>query len=450
MRPYKAIAPLSLLLLCSVTAEARDWYVHPEATGTRSGSDWTNAFTTLPSVLIRGDTYYLAAGTYPSYIFDDPLQESLTITIRKATIANHGTNLGWDSRFASSPARIGAVTFQTGHYIIDGAEGGGREAWTNGHGIVIHGSSSTIDERLITFLSGGSHVTLMHVDVGNPIQQDIGFDICIYSAQGAGNNTFQKCYFRNTGGRGFTILNSTGWQFSENRIDRVTRTGVSPDGRINHGVGFELVGQTNNFTLRNNYITNLEGTGWIGIYGNGADGLVIYGNVFACSSDYNGTWGNGVVFNVSGVTGPLKNVRVYNNTFANLTSSRVLFLSKDINGSSPHPLSSGNEFVNNLVWKNRSGVAVYDGASYRAGNSSDLRITGDQSFELLSSEPFLDLNAGSFRLRSPTAKGIRLPEPYHIDLYGLYRQVDGTWDRGAYEYDSGERLAPSNGVIRLR
>ena len=39
-------------------------YVREAAAGANDGTDWTNAYTTLPASLTRGDTYYVADGAY--------------------------------------------------------------------------------------------------------------------------------------------------------------------------------------------------------------------------------------------------------------------------------------------------------------------------------------------------------------------------------------------------
>ena len=49
----------------AASAEAANHYVRQGAGG--SGGDWTNAYSDLPSTLTRGDTYYVADGTYSSH-----------------------------------------------------------------------------------------------------------------------------------------------------------------------------------------------------------------------------------------------------------------------------------------------------------------------------------------------------------------------------------------------
>src|SRR5215470_3950389 len=62
-----------LCFIFSVTPKcwAANHYVRAGATGSGTGADWTNAFTDLPASLVRGDLYYVAAGTYKPHLFGD-------------------------------------------------------------------------------------------------------------------------------------------------------------------------------------------------------------------------------------------------------------------------------------------------------------------------------------------------------------------------------------------
>src|SRR4030043_1400540 len=80
------------------------YYVRAGATGANNGSDWNNAFTTLPATLVRGTTYYIADGNYASYTFDDAVSGTTLITVKKATVADHGTETGGVSTYGDGQA----------------------------------------------------------------------------------------------------------------------------------------------------------------------------------------------------------------------------------------------------------------------------------------------------------------------------------------------------------
>src|SRR5262245_59157235 len=82
-------------------------YVRLGAGGANTGLDWTNPFTSLPSSLTRGFTYFLADGSYPGYTFDDAASGTSVITLKKATVAEHGTNTGWSDAFGDGQAIFG-------------------------------------------------------------------------------------------------------------------------------------------------------------------------------------------------------------------------------------------------------------------------------------------------------------------------------------------------------
>ena len=69
--------------------------IRQEACGSASGDDWTNAYPVLPETLVEGTAYYLAVGSLPG--------SNLT-TIKKATIEDHGTDIGWKDYYADRPA----------------------------------------------------------------------------------------------------------------------------------------------------------------------------------------------------------------------------------------------------------------------------------------------------------------------------------------------------------
>ena len=68
-------------------------YVASGSTG-GDGSDRSHALSDLPATLVRGDTYYVAAGLKRSKTLGTAQSGTTQITIRGATVADHGTNTG--------------------------------------------------------------------------------------------------------------------------------------------------------------------------------------------------------------------------------------------------------------------------------------------------------------------------------------------------------------------
>src|SRR5574337_727949 len=75
-------------------------YIRQGASGTAC-SDWgANACNALPSTLVRGDIYYIAGGSYSGRTFSTPESGTALITIKGATIADHGTDVGWSDGYS--------------------------------------------------------------------------------------------------------------------------------------------------------------------------------------------------------------------------------------------------------------------------------------------------------------------------------------------------------------
>jgi hypothetical protein len=103
MNPLLRLIAASALAL-PLVAGAASHYVRAGATGTATGADWTNAYPKLPATLVRGDTYYLAGGSYGSHVFQDAPSGTATITLVRATNVSHGTPTGWSTTYATGPA----------------------------------------------------------------------------------------------------------------------------------------------------------------------------------------------------------------------------------------------------------------------------------------------------------------------------------------------------------
>lgn len=93
-------------------------YVRAGAAG--GGGDWSDALPALPDALERGHTYFVAAGDYPAYTFDDPESGDLPIRVVRAAVDEHGTDVGWDPGYADGLASFGELAFTTGHHDVDG------------------------------------------------------------------------------------------------------------------------------------------------------------------------------------------------------------------------------------------------------------------------------------------------------------------------------------------
>ncbi len=95
-------------------------YVRAAATGSGDGSNWDDAYPDLPADLVRGQIYFVAAGDYATYEFDDAADGTTTIRILRATAADHGDASGWDESYAAGEAAFGELVFSAPYVEFDG------------------------------------------------------------------------------------------------------------------------------------------------------------------------------------------------------------------------------------------------------------------------------------------------------------------------------------------
>jgi hypothetical protein len=151
MRSRCVFALVLLLLMAPRAVLSTNHHVRAGASGNNSGSDWINAYATLPATLVRGDVYYIADGDYPGYTFDDAASGQKTITIIKATQNDHGVDTGWSDAYGDGQADWGPVNFNSSYWVFNGQVGigdGSEEAY--GFKISYSGSGRTV--KLVRFV----------------------------------------------------------------------------------------------------------------------------------------------------------------------------------------------------------------------------------------------------------------------------------------------------------
>jgi hypothetical protein len=425
-----------LVALSAVSAHAADRYVRPGATGNGSGTDWANAYPSLPSSLNRGDTYWLADGNYGSRSFNEPTSGTATITLKKATPASHGTNTGWSDAYGGGQATFTNMDFASSHYVIDGSKRN-ESNWADSASYGIRNSGSLYSSRLAS--SSGNcadNLTFRYVDVGAPVGSGVA------SAPSSG------LYL---GGFGSGSLACENWTVHRSHIHN-TKIHVQCAGcngllveytYFGTGWGKEAIrGQVyaSNMVVRNSIFKDscqrdpadsTSGcTAEIALWdGSGFDNNEVYGNVFYKTTNEINT-GGVVVIGGNGVSwvGPgATNAKVFNNTISGYKDGTSIIV---LNGT-------GNTCRNNLWYGNTVGTGC-------AANTSSNNA-------VLSSSVFVSAGAGDFRLASATQPGTQLASPYDIDLKGTKRGADGNWDVGAHEYSSSSAVqlaAPTNLTVR--
>jgi hypothetical protein len=180
---------LTIPFLGALSAEAASHYVRAGASGSANGNDWANAYSTLPSTLTRGDTYYIADGAYARPTFNTAESGTTLITIKKATVADHGTSTGWDDTFGDGQATFTGISFTTSYWLFDGITGGGPGNWKTGFGFAINYTTANPGVSVL----GVTGITLRHLSVNGP-----------HPAGSGGTASTDGFYFRNNNGD-FTV-----------------------------------------------------------------------------------------------------------------------------------------------------------------------------------------------------------------------------------------------------
>lgn len=431
------------ILFFVVTASSATKYCRADASGAATGNNWTDAYTTittLESNLARGDTGYIADGTYnESVTFNTATSGTTLITVKKATTSDHGTETGWTSTFGDGQAEIaGTLTFSSDYWTIDGQSGGGPSGWKTGFGFFLNETDAGSYRNGITVSDGVGNITAKHMEIaGHGPDADAGEQDLIWQGTGNGPCTYSYFYLHDSGR---TIF----FNRKHNTTYEYVYTGAFQSTEGQHSelasiwIDFSHT-KVENVTFRWSIFTHAEGTG--GIIAE-SDNLAVYGCVFAPLDGNTLTHGANALVGIWSADS-ISNLKVYNNTFIN--SDRVLGLFSG---------DTGNEFKNNLVYNsdvgNDSSGLTSSGMTHTHNyyvSLPDGPVT-EPTQQTGSGDPFVDWANLNFGLTENSDAGTDLGSPYNVDLLGNTRT---TWTRGAFEYQSGGGggSGQSHKVIRM-
>src|SRR5207302_2999153 len=329
----------------STSAGAACHVVTPSGSGSQSGADWNNAFAGLPATLVRGDTYYMATGTYSIYRFNTAESGTTLITIKKAIAADHCTDVGWNNATMgvgqavwTNSSGSGDIWLWTccGFWVLDGQRRTDRKA---GHGFKLDNSNLSVAARnvLTVAASTDSHInniTFRYIEIqGAGVDSNTSYggplNFSEHEVNIAGetsNITFEYGYIHDSGNIPVQFGGGQDQQTRNRSHDilfQYTTIWRNAASLTFHGNGFYDQGGYDNITFRYNVLEDLEGTAYIG--SNVAGGLTtnyqVYGNVFMRHSvnlNHVGL-GNGAIAFYNAKT--MNGIFIYNNTFINLPPS---------------------------------------------------------------------------------------------------------------------------------
>jgi hypothetical protein len=289
---------LTLLFCIAVNAAmAADHYVRPGASGDGSGKDWNNAYTSIPISLVRGDTYYIADGSYGSYSFDDNASGSSYIYIKKATQSAHGTDTGWNATYGDGQAVFASpLQFTTPYWVFDGVVWEGFVLTCN----KTAGPCSSCGSMYIS--SGANFVTIRGVKFNGSYTGSFGHSVGLAGR----DTTFEYCNFFKTANEDHFGGEPVGTLTIRNCV--ITMPDVPNDGAHRDVFNPESSGGWN-LVFEKNIVYNIWLFGFL-LQDSGPIGtMTIRYNVFS-------TFGH-ATFRLGSGNGGMGNATVYNNVFHN-------------------------------------------------------------------------------------------------------------------------------------
>jgi hypothetical protein len=429
MHVRSGLVLVCLLWAVPAWAQTETHYVRAGASCTSDCHDWTNAYNSLQDAennadVSRGDTIYVADGSYGSVTFDKAVSGTTTITVKKATASDHGTETGWLSTYGDGQATFTKLTVASNYWIVDGQgsnpTGGDFSTATYGFRIDVPVSTTTVDYCLVVS-SGASNLQFdsIHCDCASSNARrgvrlyNTGTTVSLSNIQvsGFGDDPFLLHTYS-----GLTLEYI--WIHT-----RQSSTGAHADAIVISNA--PTTSGTKNI-LRYSKIDWPGQQMWFdGIGGGGTFGAWdIYGNVFTNPADPPSASTTAVKINDTVVSGgPIK---MYNNTFVSLQSAFVT--NSGVTG----------EAYNNIFYDLNNGVTGFDNYTHNYNYfDTALGSSFGEANAQTGGSPFTNFASRDYTLAAATSAGTTLASPYNADMTGKTRGSDGTWDRGAFEYDAG-------------
>jgi len=431
-----AFSILVLILLAVNQSHAANHYIRAGATGTGTGADWTNAWVDIPrystnyGIFVRGDNYYYADGNYSgwwtrSQQIDSTAGTTAFVNIKKATIADHGTETGWINIYGDEQAIFTtSIILFNPCFLLDGQVGTGSDS-TSVYGFKI---DKTVLEAGSSLSIQADSVFVEHFEITTGGEDTEVAARCIAIAGIASNYVtnaqVRNCYSHDSSSQMWSISYTDSSTIENNYFQRLHNITI-------HGAGIQFT-NTNDLIIRYNIFKDIDGTAPLDWVSGTEDSVYIYNNVFfSTSSQYASS--NGVITSTSS-SPSATNIFVYNNTIYNITGENL---------GVGFYAGSGNIVKNNL-WYNCEQVGIVNATyDYNAYLSSPLRgtMTAETNDIVGTSDPFVNSAGYDFHLTGNAETINKGVTPLiATDIEG---NAYDTNDIGAYRY-KGTPTAPTS------
>lgn len=426
-------------------SEAANHYVRDggsaSTAGTGSCTSWVtaNACDDLPATLVRGDSYFIADGSYGTRVFSTATSGTTTITLKKATAGDHGTDTGWDNTYGDGQAIwTGSWEFRSAYWDINGQVGGGPSDWAGTAtplGFKLFGDGIGIYQQATDF--DADNITIQHLEIDGTVTTP-GFNRAI-EIKYMNNLTLSYLYLHNVG---FDCMGVTSG--ANNFTFQYSKAYLCPIGQdaAHHGDLMEVqFGSFSDWIVRWNYFQDVVGTYLLGAHDTASiTNYTICGNIFHFKSKESDT-GNGTFGRLMAGSGPFTNASISNNTIAGIFGASAL-------GFYGATYGTGNVARNNLWYEGTdNGYSFsYSDVSQSYNSHYNMASVSGTGNENPTGNPFVDIANDNLRLTGPTTAGTSAATNCTTDMVGSVRGNDGVVDRGALEFTGASSPAP----VRLR
>ena len=473
MNPMRKCCLFALLLLMFAAAATESFAachaVGPAASGNGSGADWNNRMNKLPSSLVRGDTYYLADGSYGKYSFSTANSGSTRITVKKAQSYDFGRasdgcsndiSAGWSTgSMGSGQAQFTGFDGPNGTAGFITLDGNGNSTLAGcGTAPATNAPASDCGIKFTDALGSDGPIT-----IGVNGQRASGWTLRYIETQGAGdsnNSQTEENLVRCAGACDTFLVEHVWWYNSGCDIIKLPWTNSATfrnsyfkqnfSASNCHGQFYLSEVTTSNVTFANNVIQDIQGTGmWVVVTGGQADNYNIYNNVILKTQGSSRPGFSNGFFACINSGSKCTNMKFIGNTVINYeadSSGAAGILSENNNGSS-------YTWQNNLFYNTSDVGFTLNGASFTEDHNTWLNSgtpangSGDVRVSSGAPNPFVNWQNSDFRLVAENADwgaGSVLASPYNLDMIGNIRPgTDGVWDRGAFEFAGTQAQAPA-------
>ena len=430
MKAFRLLVILAISLFAAETAMAANYFIRAGSAGANNGTDWVNAYTALPATLVRGSTYYIAAGSYSGRTFNTPTSGTSAITIKGATITDHGTDMGWNNSYSVENTQAtwtSGITFNTSYWVFDGSVGPVWSTIPSQYGFAF--SSMTKPISIYNTSTAITDITVSHIAATAPAGDVEKFFVQTdNSTKSVHNVTISHCF-----GKGWSnflwatsaALAMNNWIVEYNIILNGYSSAAVHGEDINNNYGY-----FNPLIVRYNWFGGrTTGTACITVLNAPSGPYYIYGNVF---KDMIG--GDGII---SGIHYALSGA-IYNNTFINCDNGyrNGCWIGHDVAAT----------VYNNIVANSIASIgANFTGTKDYNAYFNTTSTPSETHGQVGAVAPFISVS--NPRLTTRTNSGYTLPSPYNYDVDGNVRGSDGSWGRGAFEFgNNNPNPAPPKAV----